>query len=469
MRRKLQRKNIASSDGGRSEIKAGRRPVCSLAEAVNLEAVFGDTDFNPKDLMEAAVERSNMIKALVQVEKNKGAAGVDGLPVEELRSHFAKHWWQLKQRLLAGKYRPSPVRRVEIPKPDGGTRELGIPTVVDRVIQQAIGQVLVRIFEPQFSESSYGFRPKRSAHEAVAKAQDYAREGRKIVVDIDLAKFFDRVNHDILMERLSRRVKDKRVLKTIRAYLEAGVMIGGLEEPRREGTPQGGPLSPLLSNVLLDELDKELERRGHKFCRYADDCNVYVKSRKAGERVKASITRWLEQRLKLKVNETKSAVDHIGRRKFLGYSMTFDKDLRLKPATTSIKRIKGKVRELFRQARGRNVEAFIRGKLNNLLRGWADYFKLSQVKLVFEELDGWVRRKLRCLIWRQWKKPRTRLRKLTSLGLTPEHAQKSAYNGRGPWWNSAHGHLVIPFPNKYFDQLGLISLQTRVLRKAKAG
>jgi group II intron reverse transcriptase/maturase len=277
MRRKLSEKNTAQRGGGQLRL-AERNSANLKVEAVNLSAVFDKPNFIPKDLMEVVVERSNMIKALVQVEKNKGAPGVDGLKVENLRVYFAKHWGQLKQWLLAGEYQPSPVRRVEIPKPDGGIRELGIPTVVDRVIQQAIGQVLGRIFEPTFSESSYGFRPKRSAQQAVAKAQIYAREGRRIVVDIDLEKFFDRVNHDILMERLSRHIADKRILKTIRSYLETGVMIGGLEEPRGEGTPQGGPLSPLLSNVLLDELDKELERRGHKFCRYADDCNVYVKS-----------------------------------------------------------------------------------------------------------------------------------------------------------------------------------------------
>jgi len=270
------------------------------------------------------------------------------------------------------------------------------------------------------------------------------------------------------MERLSRRIKDKRMLKLIRRYLEAGVMIGGLEEARREGTPQGGPLSPLLSNVLLDELDKELERRGHKFCRYADDCNIYVKSPKAGERVKSSITGWLKRRLKLTVNEHKSAVDHMSKRKFLGYSMTADKEPRLKPAKASVKRFKEKVRVLFRKARGRNVEKFILNDLNPLVRGWIDYFKLSRVKLIFEELDGWIRRKLRALIWRHWKKPKTRYRKLLALGLKAEQAKASAMNGRGPWWNSGKIHMVIAFPNHHFNQLGLINMQTRILRKANA-
>lgn len=449
--------------------KAERNSVGLTREAVNLEAIFGEPVFEPMNLMEAVVERSNMIKALVQVEKNKGAPGVDGLRVEDLRTYFAKHWGQLKARLLAGEYLPSPVRRVEIPKPDGGVRELGIPTSVDRVVQQAIGQELGKIFEPTFSESSYGFRPKRSAQQAVAKAQSYATADRKFVVDLDLEKFFDRVNHDILMERISRRITDKRVLKTIRRYLEAGVMIGGLEEERREGTPQGGPLSPLLSNILLDELDKELERRGHKFCRYADDCNIYVTSRKAGERVKASVTKWLKRRLRLTVNENKSAVDSVSRRKFLGYSMTSGKTPKLKPAEKSVERLKGKIRDLFRKARGRNVERFIKEDLNPLLRGWIDYFGLSEVKVVFEDLDGWVRRKLRCVYWRQWKRPKTRLKKLLERGLNLEHAAKSYSNGRGPWWNSGKLHMVVAFSNRHFDQVGLISLQQRVQRKAKAG
>jgi RNA-directed DNA polymerase len=467
MRKKLPKKDAVKR--GVANVREEGRNVSGLTrEAVNLEAVFGEPNLNPKDLMEAVVERSNMIKALAQVQRNKGAPGVDGLKVEDLDVYLARHWGQIRQWLLNGEYHSRPVRRVEIPKPDGGVRILGIPTSVDRMIQQAMGQVLGEIFEPTFSESSFGFRPKRSAHQAITKAKAFVTEGRRIVVDIDLEKFFDRVNHDILMDRLSRRVKDKRVLKVIRGYLEAGVMTGGLEEARTEGTPQGGPLSPLLSNVLLDELDKELERRGHKFCRYADDCNIYVKSRKAGERVKASITGWLERRLKLKVNEHKSAVDNMSRRKFLGYSMTADKVPKLKPAKVSVERFKGKVRELFCKARGRNVERFILNDLNPLVRGWGEYFKLSGVKLIFEELDGWIRRKLRSLIWRQWKKPRTRYHNLMALGLAEDTARKSAFNGRGPWWNSARMHMVTPFPNHHFNQLGLISLQTKIQRVANA-
>jgi RNA-directed DNA polymerase len=462
-----QKRNVARSAIAGVSL-AGRNPAKLTRKAANFKAILDEPNFNPKNLMEAVVERSNMIKALARVKSNKGAPGVDGLKVEDLPLYLKTHWSQIKQWLLEGEYQPRPIRRVEIPKPDGGIRVLGIPTSMDRLIQQAMGQVLSPIFEPLFSEHSYGFRPKRSAHQAITKAQAYASEGRKTVVDIDLEKFFDRVNHDILMERLSRRIKDKRMLKIIRRYLEAGVMTDGLEEASREGTPQGGPLSPLLSNVLLDDLDKELERRGHKFCRYADDCNVYVKSRKAGKRVKASITDWLNRRLKLRVNESKSAVDHIGRRKFLGYSMTFDKTPRLKPAATSMKRFKGKLRVLFRKARGRNVERFICEELNSLLRGWVDYFKLSQVKCVFAALDEWIRRKLRCLIWRQWKRPRTRQRKLLALGLPLGTARASAWNGRGSWWNSGREHMQFTFSKQHFDRLGLICLQRRVLRKATA-
>ena len=304
--------------GGQAGKQCERNLRGSKLEAVDLTAVFTNPNFDPSSLMDAIVDGSNMIKALVKVEKNKGAPGVDELKVDKLRSYFANNWASLKAKLLNGTYQPSKVKRVEIPKPDGGVRLLGIPTVVDRVIQQAMGQVLSGIFEPTFSENSYGFRPMRSAAQAVAKAQIFARENKRYVVDLDLEKFFDRVNHDVLMERISRRVQDKRVLKTIRGYLEAGVMINGVEEVRTEGTPQGGPLLPLLSHVLLDELDRELEERGHTFCRYADDCNIYVRSRKAGERVMAPITKWLKSRLKLTVNEQKSAVDHVSKKKFLG-------------------------------------------------------------------------------------------------------------------------------------------------------
>jgi len=370
-----------------------------------------------------------------------------------------EHWPGIKEELLAGDYQPLPVRKVEIPKPDGkGMRMLGIPTVVDRLIQQALQQVLSPLFEVSFSESSYGFRPQRSAQQAVLKAREYVRAGRRWVVDLDLEKFFDRVNHDILMSRLARRIKDKRVLRLIRRYLQAGMMVNGLTTVRREGTPQGGPLSPLLSNILLDELDKELERRGHKFCRYADDSNIYVQSRSAGERVMKSITRFLERRLRLKVNVEKSAVARPWERKFLGYSLTWHREARLKVAASSVQRLKGKLREIFRRGRGRNIGQLIEAELTPLLRGWMNYFRLAEVKGIFDELDSWIRRKLRCLIWRQWKRTYTRAKHLMRRGLAKAQALKSAMNGRGPWWNAGASHMHAAFPKSYFDRCGLLSL-----------
>ena len=412
-----------------------------------------------EQLLEAVVERKNMWLALKQVERNRGAAGVDNLTVEQLRSYLREHWPKIKEELLTGSYQPQPVLKVEIPKPGGkGMRMLGIPTVVDRLIQQAIHQVLSPLFEPHFSESSYGFRPQRSAHQAVLKARQYVREGRRWLVDLDLEKFFDRVNHDTLMSRLARRIKDKRVLRLIRKYLQAGMMSNGLTTTRREGTPQGGPLSPLLSNILLDELDKELERRGHKFCRYADDCNVYVQSRSGGERVLKSLTTFLERRLRLKVNAEKSAVARPWERKFLGYSFTSQRESRLKVAPGSVQRLKEKLREIFRRGRGRNLNRLIEEELTPLLRGWMNYFRLAEVKGIFEELDGWIRRKLRNLIWRKWKRPFTRAKKLMQRGLAKEQALKSANNGRGPWWNAGAAHMHLAFPKSYFDRCGLLSL-----------
>jgi RNA-directed DNA polymerase len=424
-----------------------------------------DSGPEAEQLMEAVVERENMRLALKQVERNKGAAGVDNMTVEQLRAYIREHWLRIREELLAGSYEPQPVRKVEIPKAGGkGMRMLGIPTVVDRLIQQALHQVLSPLFEPNFSESSYGFRPNRSAQQAVLKAREYVREGRRWVVDIDLEKFFDRVNHDILMSRLVRRIKDKRVLRLIRRYLQAGMMSDGLTTARREGTPQGGPLSPLLSNILLDELDQELERRGHKFCRYADDCNIYVQSRSAGERVMKSITSFLEQRLRLKINVEKSAVARPWERKFLGYSMTSNREPRLKVAKESVKRLKEKLREIFRRGKGRDLGKLIAEELTPLLRGWMNYFRLAEVKGVFEELDSWIRRKLRGLIWRQWKRPLTRLKGLIQRGLDKGSARKSASNGRGPWWNAGAAHMHAAFPKSYFDRCGLWSLLEQRLR-----
>ena len=355
------------------------------------------------------------------------------MSVDALLPYLREHWPSIKEELLAGRYQPRPVRKVEIPKPGGGMRQLGIPTVVDRLIQQALHQVLQPIFDPGFSASSYGFRPGRGAQQAVAQAKVYVAAGKRWVVDLDLEKFFDRVNHDILMARLARKIKDKRVLRLIRRYLQAGMMESGLVSPRTEGTPQGGPLSPLLSNILLDDLDKELERRGHSFCRYADDCNTYVRSRRAGERLMASLSRFLTDKLKLKVNEAKSAVDRPWRRKFLGYSMTWHRRPRLKVAPASLDRFKDKVRERLRGGQGRNVKRQIE-ELTPLLRGWVNYFRLAEVKGVLEELDGWLRRKFRCILWRQWKRTYTRAKNLMQRGLSEERAWRSATNGRGPWF-----------------------------------
>lgn len=440
-------------------IVSGRNPRDIRRGASKDPAKREDSDPKVTMLIEAVVERKNMMKALFRVEKNGGAAGIDGMAVDELRSKLKEQWPRIKESLLAGDYQPQPVRRVEIPKAGGkGVRKLGIPTVIDRLIQQGVHQVLSPIFDKDFSESSYGFRPGRSAHAAVKQAWQHVKAGKRWVVDMDLEKFFDRVNHDILMARIARKVSDKRILLLIRRYLQVGVMQDGLVEASREGTPQGGPLSPLLSNILLDDLDKELERRGHRFCRYADDCNIYVKSRIAGERVLKSITRYLERKLRLRVNQEKSSVDRPWKRKFLGYSMTFHRQPKLKIAKESVKRMKTILKTAFRGGRGRNLARFIEEELNPKLRGWGNYFKLNEVRVTIEELDGWIRRKLRCLKWRQWKRNRTRIKRLMKRGLSRERALKSALNGRGPWWNSGASHMNAAYPKKYFDQLGLASL-----------
>ena len=408
-------------------------------------------------LMEVVCEYDNLKLAYQRVVENKGAAGVDGVGVVAFKDHLKQHWPTIKAKLLAGEYTPSPVRRVDIAKPQGGTRTLGIPTLTDRMIQQALHQVLSPIFEAEFSDSSYGFRPGRNAHQAVKAAQQYVAEGRRVVVDMDLEKFFDRVNHDLLMEKLSKKIDDRRVLRLIRRYLEAGMMAEGTVSPRTEGTPQGGPLSPLLSNILLTDLDRELERRGHAFCRYADDCNIYVRTQQAGERVMASITRFLADTLKLTVNVAKSAVAHPWKRKFLGYSMSWHKEPRLRIAPASYQRLELRVREVLKGASGRSLRNTI-AALNPLLRGWIAYFKLNQSKKAVEELDGWIRHKLRCILWRQWKRPYTRAMNLMKAGLPEERAFRSAFNQRGPWWNSGASHMNHAFQKSFFDRLGLVSL-----------
>ncbi len=410
------------------------------------------------NLLEQMVEGDNMLKALRRVMQNKGSSGVDGMSVSKLPEYLRSSWKYIKEQLLTGNHKPKPVLRVEIAKSEGGTRYLGVATVLDRLIQQAIYQVLSPLFDPYFSESSYGFRPGRSAHQAVLQAKEYQHEGKRWVVDMDLARFFDEVNHDILMSRVGRRVKDRKMLHLIRQYLQSGVMAGGVVSRTPKGTPQGGPLSPLLSNILLDDLDKELARRGHSFCRYADDCNIYVGSRRAGARVLESVSRYVERKLKLKVNYRKSAVARPWERTFLGYSFTFHKRSRIKVAAKSVKRFRSHLKHLFRMGKGRNLKRFIREDLNPVVRGWVNYFSLAETKVFAEELDQWIRRRLRLILWRQWKRPWTRFRKLMRLGLPEERSARSAFNGRGPWYNSGASHMNTALPMKYFDKLGLISV-----------
>jgi RNA-directed DNA polymerase len=443
----------------------GRNPVGAdaCAEADVATRAWTKAGVATTSLMEAVVERGNLKLAYQRVVENKGAAGVDQLAVSELKDHLKRHWPTIRARLLAGVYQPQPVRRVDIAKPQGGVRTLGIPTVVDRLIQQALHHVLQPIFEPTFSEASYGFRPGRNAHQALRQARQYVAQGKRWVVDMDLEKFFDRVNHDLLMGKLATKIGDARVLTLIRRYLEAGMMTDGLVTPRTEGTPQGGPLSPLLSNILLTDLDRELERRGHAFCRYADDCNIYVASERAGVGLLQSLTEFLEQRLKLKVNASKSAVARPWQRKFLGYSLTWHQKPKLRIAASSIERLTEKVNVLLRGARGRRLGTTIQ-TLNPLLRGWAAYFKLAETKRTLEERDGWIRHKLRCILWRQWKRPYARARNLMQRGLTEERAWCSACNQRGPWWNAGASHMHAAFPKSRFDHLGLVSLLDTVQR-----
>jgi len=443
---------------GRNSVGAAACAEADMATRTRTKAGVATTS-----LMDAVVERGNLMLAYQRVVENKGAAGVDQLAVSELKDHLQRHWLTIRARLLAGTYQPQPVRRVDIPKPQGGVRTLGIPTVVDRLIQQALHQVLQPIFEPTFSAASYGFRPGRDAHQALRQAREYVAQGKRWVVDIDLEKFFDRVNHDLLMGKLAMKIGDARVLVLIRRYLEAGMMADGVVQLRTEGTPQGGPLSPLLSNILLTDLDRELERRGHTFCRYADDCNIYVGSERSGVGLLQSLTGFLERRLKLKVNAAKSAVARPWQRKFLGYSLTAHRKPKLRIAASSIERLTEKVNVLLRGARGRSLGTTIQ-TLNPLLRGWAAYFKLAATKRTLEERDGWLRHKLRCILWRQWKRPYARARNLMQRGLTKERAWRSATNGRGPWWNAGASHMNAAFPKSWFDSLGLVSLLDTVQR-----
>lgn len=454
----LQSIDEAEAGARRAEREAaGRNPGSARVGAEVGAATVGRTKSEGCRLMEQVVERSNMERAYSRVMKNRGAPGIDGLHCDDLKGWLQRHWQSVKAALLEGTYLPRAVRRVDIPKPQGGMRTLGVPTVVDRLIQQALHQVMQPIFEPTFSDASYGFRPERSAGQAVRRAAGYIREGRRWVVDMDLEKFFDRVNHDVLMHRVARRVEDRRVLSLIRRFLQAGLMAGGIETARTQGTPQGGPLSPLLSNILLTDLDRELERRGHRFVRYADDCNIYVASERAGQRIMAGIKAFLAERLKLTVNEAKSAVARPWQRKFLGYSVTAHQQTRLRIAAQSITRLRARVTDLCLRGRGRSIARTIE-ELNPVLRGWMQYFQYTQSRRPIEELDVWVRRRLRVIAWRQWKRPRTRESRLRALGLDAFRAWKSSVNGRGPWWNAGASHMTHALPPKHFANMGLVSL-----------
>ncbi len=420
-------------------------------------AMEGELISSRISLIEQMVTRENMLKAYKRVVSNKGVAGVDGVTVRELYQYCEIHWERTREELLNGSFRPQPVLKVEIPKAGGGVRMLGIPTVMDRLIQQAILQVLNPIFDKDFSESSYGFRLGRSAHQALKKAVEYLGSGKQWVVDMDLTKFFDRVNHDIVMSRVSRKIRDKRMLRLIGSFLRAEISHEGKVFSRREGMPQGGPLSPLLANIVLDDLDKELERRGHLFCRYADDCNIYVSSRKAGERVMASVERFVQRCLKLSLNKEKSRVARPWDREFLGYSVIHHAKPKLKVSDASLRKIKQKLKWLFRRGRGKQIDKVI-AEANRLLTGWFQYFKLNILSTILLRLDKWIRRRLRCIQWRQWKNRRTRFKELMKRGLSRERAIMGAFNTRGPWANSGKAHMQFALPRQYFEQKGLVSL-----------
>jgi RNA-directed DNA polymerase len=437
------RDEIFRSASGGTEPRMAERNAESPAEA--------------DGLMEEILDPENLREALKRVKANKGSAGVDAMTVDELPDYLRKHWPEIREQVRSGAYKPQPVLRVEIPKPAGGIRKLGIPVVVDRWIQQAVMQVLQGIWDRTFSEHSYGFRPKRSARQAVARAQEHLAAGYTWVVDLDLEKFFDRVNHDKLMGRLAQRITDKRVLKLIRAFLKAGVMERGLVSPMDEGTPQGGPLSPLLSNIVLDEADRELERRGHRFVRYADDCNIYVRSQRSGERVMESITRFISKKLKLKVNAEKSAVARPWERKFLGFSFTAKEPQRRRIAPKAMARFKERVRELTRRTKGVSLEDMVQ-ELTVYLRGWHGYFGFCQTPSVLEDLDSWIHRKLRCFLWKQWKQGRTRYKELRKRGVNSILAAQTAGSPHGPWRLSQSPALCLAFPNAFFKRIGLFRL-----------
>ena len=450
-RQKTQRKQLLlafASEGRGETLDADDKGTEPLVAKPAPESPAGE-----ERLMEEVCDRQNLEVAWKRVRGNKGSPGIDGMTIDAAVDYLREHWPTIRSQLLTGTYQPQPVRRVEIPKPDGGVRKLGVPCVVDRLTQQAVLQVLQRRWDPTFSEHSYGFRPGRSAHQAVAQAQCYVAEGYCYVVDIDLENFFDRVNHDILMARIAERISDKRLLKLIRAFLNAGVMENGLVSPTTEAAPQGGPLSPLLSNLVLDEFDKELMRRGHRFCRYADDCNIYVRSRRAGERVMATACRFLTTRLRLKVNESKSAVARPEERKFLGFSISNDGSER-RIASKSLARFKTRVRELTQRTRGVSVERLVE-PLARYLIGWRGYFGFCQTPRVLSNLDAWIRRRLRMYLWRQWKNGQNRFKELRRRGVPKFGAAVAAGSPTGFWRMSGHPAVQQALRNAYFDSIGL--------------
>jgi RNA-directed DNA polymerase len=446
-----------------TELNFSSTPASEAREAGREEAELLPATNDPESpartnrLMEEVCERENLKEALRRVKANKGSAGIDRMTVDGIADYLKQHWPAIREQLLSGTYQPKPVRRVEIPKPDGGVRKLGIPTVLDRFIQQAVMQVLQRQWDPTFSDHSYGFRPGRSAHQAVAQAQRYIAEGHSWCVDLDLEKFFDRVNHDKLMGQIAKRVGDKRLLKLIRAFLNAGVMENGLVSPSVEGTPQGGPLSPLLSNLVLDELDRELERRGHRFVRYADDSNIYVRSQRAGQRVMKGVTRFITQKLKLKVNETKSAVARPQERKFLGFSFTASPEAKRVIAPQALDRFKQRIREITRRAKGVSMKTTIE-ELAPFMRGWRSYFGFCETPEVLVSLTRWVRLRIRAAMWRQWKTPRRRREALIELGVRSRLASNTAGSGLGPWYLAKAKALSVGLSNAYLRSLGLPSL-----------
>lgn len=425
--------------------------IAQQAAEMTIASYLTDPSTGGSKLMEIICEPENIRRAQKRVRSNKGAPGVDGMTVGQLASYVRRHWPQIKEELLQGTYKPFPVRRKEIPKPQGGIRLLGIPTALDRLIQQAIGQVLQQIWEPVFSDSSYGFRPGRCQHDAIHRAKGYVEEGYRHVVDMDLSKFFDRVNHDRLLSRLATRVHDKRLLKLIRAFLTAGVMIGGLTEPSEEGTPQGGPLSPLLSNIVLDELDHELEQRGLRFIRYADDFIIFIRTKRAAQRVMASVSHFISRKLKLKVNEEKSSITHPWWMCYLGLSFTSKRgNTQIRIHSKSIRRMKERIREITHRKSGQSIHRII-FNLNQYLRGWWNYYSISQCNSMFRSINGWIMRRLRAILWKQWKNPRTRVRQLRKRGIYGRLAHSTGNARKGAWRMSRVKWVIIALPNRYFS------------------